>query len=208
MLAQRRSMAALAALLSVVMLALAACMPVVPVVTDPNLTQSNTGAAYEPEVEVLEFDVAEDMTRFIFDKDVVYEDGMPADGSSFITRGYLYEPGTLDGTNGVNADGSPEFPDKVIGEWICQGYMINDAGHATSGVWVFSTQFFQLGDEPGAETIVTQGYELADVGVAIARAITGGTGKYQTAHGEASQTLLGFNASQGVNLRVEIAVQK
>jgi hypothetical protein len=127
------------------------------------------------------YDVAEDMTRFIFDKDVVFEDGMPADGSSFITRGYLYPAGTLtcdaEGQcNGTNADGSPEFPDKVIGEWICQGSMINEAAHAKSGVWVFSTQFFQAGTATGAETVVTQGYELADIGVAVRRAITGGTG--------------------------------
>jgi hypothetical protein len=148
------------------------------------------------------------MTRFVFDKDVVYEDGLPADGASFITRGYIYEPGTLNGSNGVNPDGSPEFPDHVIGEWICSGYMINDAGHATGGVWVFSTQFFQLGEHPGAQTIVTTGYELADVGVAISRAITGGTGDYKTARGESTQTMLGLNASQGVNLRVELVVQK
>jgi len=86
--------------------------------------------------------------------------------------------------------------------------MINDAGHATGGVWVFSNQFFQYGDEPGAETLITQGYELADIDVAIARAITGGTGEYKTARGESSQTLLGLNASEGVNLRVEIAVEK
>lgn len=158
-------------------------------------------------IEVVEFDVAEDMTRFIFDQDVVYEDGLPADGSAFITRGYIYEAGTLNGSNGVNPDGSPEFPDKVIGEWICQGYMINDAGHATSGVWVFSTQFFQFGDTPGAETIVTQGYELADVDVAIERAITGGTGTYRDARGQGSQTLLGLNATDGVNLRVKLEVR-
>lgn len=162
----------------------------------------------EPAIVTLEFDVAEDMNRFIFDQDVVYEDGMPADGSSFITRGYLYEAGTLTADNGMNPDGTPEFPEKVIGEWICQGYMINDAGHATGGVWVFSTQFFQFGDEAGAETIVTQGYELADVDVAIARAITGGTGDYSTARGESSQTLLGLNASEGVNLRVQVDVQQ
>jgi hypothetical protein len=139
---------------------------------------------------------------------VVYDDGMPADGSSFITRGYLYEYGTLDGTNGVNPDGSPEFPDKVVGEWICQRNMINEAAHSTEGVWVFSTQFFQLGDKPGAQTIVTQGYELTDLNVAIARAITGGTGDYKTTRGESAQTLLGFNATQGVNLRVDLTVQK
>ncbi len=197
----------------VMMLVLGACTAVVPLAnTSPGLTSalvsSSDPSASDAKAKVIQFDVAEDMNRFIFDKDVAYDDGMPADGSSFITRGYLYEYGTLTDSNGVNPDGTPEFPDKVIGEWICQGYMINDAGHATGGVWVFSNQFFQLGDEPGAETIVTQGYELADIGVAITRAITGGTGEYKMARGESSQTLLGLNASEGVNLRVEIALEK
>ncbi len=153
---------------------------------------------------VIEFDVAEDMNRFIFNQDIAFEDGYPADGSNFITRGYLYPAGTLTDSNGVNPDGSPEFPELVIGEWICEGYMINDAGHATEGVWVFSTQFFQFSEEAGAETIVTTGYELADMGEAISRAITGGTGKYNDARGESEQILLGLNASDGVNLRVKI----
>lgn len=162
--------------------------------------------------ETLEFEVAEDMTRFVFDKDVVFEDGLPADGSSFITRGYLYAPGTLtcdaEGKcDGVNADGSAQFPDKLLGEWICSGYMINDAGHATSGVWVVSTQFFQLSATPGAETIITQGYELADVGVAISRAISGGTGAYKDARGQGQQTMLGLNATDGVSLRVQLDVR-
>lgn len=197
----------LLATLVVLVLVLSACTTLVPVAsTGASLVE--TYAADEDSKVLLQFDVAEDMNRFIFDQDVVYEDGMPADGSAFITRGYIYEHGTLDGSNGVNPDGSPEFPDKVIGEWICQGYMINDAGHATGGVWVVSNQFFQFGDEPGAQTIVTYGYELAGAGEAIARAITGGTGEYKTARGESTQTLLGLNASEGVNLRVEIAVEK
>lgn len=159
----------------------------------------------------IEFEVAEDMTRFVFDQDVTYDDGLPADGSAFITRGYLYAPGTLnctaEGCNGVNADGSPEFPERLIGEWICSGYMINDAGHATGGVWVFSTQFFQFGNTPGAETLVSQGYELADVGVAISRAITGGTGRYRDARGEGQQTMLGLNVTEGVSLRVKLDVR-
>ncbi|NJN16158.1 MAG: hypothetical protein HC822_07715 [Oscillochloris sp.] len=170
------------------------------------------GIAERGRTETIAFDVAEDMTRFIFDQDVVYDDGLPADGSSFITRGYIYPAGTLscddEGTcNGVNADGSPEFPELVFGEWICSGYMINDAGHATAGVWVFSTQFFQFGQDVGAKTIVTQGYELADVGVAISRAITGGTGNYSDARGEGTQTMLGLNASEGVSLRVQLNVR-
>jgi len=190
------------AFLALLVLVLSACAPIVAPASAASPSEM------QEEVQILEFDVAEDMNRFIFDKDIAYDDGMPADGSSFITRGYLYEPGTLNESNGVNPDGSPEFPEKVIGEWICQGYMINDAGHATGGVWVFSTQFFQLGDEPGAQTLVTTGYELADVGVAIARAVTGGSGDYKTARGESSQTLLGLNATEGVNLRVQIAVQQ
>jgi hypothetical protein len=172
----------------------------------------NAGLGERGRIDVREFDVAEDMTRFIFNKDITFEDGLPADGSNFITRGYLYEAGTLscdaDGRcNGVNKDGSPEFPDKLIGEWICEGYMINDAGHAKSGVWVFSTQFFQFGDAPGAQTIVSTGYELADAGVAISRAITGGTGTYKDARGDGEQTLLGLNVTDGVSLRVKLNVR-
>jgi len=191
------------------MLTLSALLPAAPAAqAAANLPEPAGSQSPNAQNRRLQFDVAEDMTRFVFDQDVAYEDGLPADGSSFITRGYIYEYGTLQGGNGVNPDGSPEFPDKVLGEWICSGYMINDAGHATGGVWVFSTQFFQLGDEPGAQTIVTTGYELADVDAAIARAITGGTGDFKTARGESKQTMLGLNASEGVNLRVEFVVQK
>lgn len=197
------------AVVAVLMLVVSGCTPLVSAesVTEP-VAQEEL-ANQESTTEVLEFDVSEDMHRFIFDQDITFEDGMPADGSSFITRGYLYEVGTLNGDgDGVNADGSPEYPDKVIGEWICQGYMINDAAHATEGVWVFSTQFFQLGEEPGAETLVTTGYELADLNVAISRAITGGTGSFSTARGQGEQTLLGLNATEGVNLRVKLEVQQ
>jgi hypothetical protein len=51
---------------------------------------------------------------------------------------------------------------------------------------------------------VSEGYELADAGVAIERAITGVTGPYLAARGQAEQTFLGFNASEGFNLSVEI----
>jgi hypothetical protein len=171
-----------------------------------SIVRAGWGSAEE--IKVVEFDVSEDMTRFVFDKDVAYEDGLPKDGSAFITRGYLYPVGTLNGDgDGVNKDGSPQYPEKLIGEWICQGYMINEAGHAKGGVWVVSTQFFQVGNTPGAETIVSQGYELADVGVAINRAITGGTGQYQDARGSGQQTMLGLNQSEGVNLRVKLEVR-
>lgn len=153
--------------------------------------------------EVIEIEISEDMNRFVFDRDVAYDDGMPAHGSSFVTKGYVYPAGTLDGGNGVLADGSPEFPDAVIGEWICFGTMINDAAHASGGAWVVSTQIINLSRELGAETIVTSGYEFADDSPA-ARAVSGGTGRYADARGEAVQVMTGLNASEGVVLSVRI----
>jgi len=160
-------------------------------------------------VETLKFDVAEDMTRFAFDETKVFDDGLPAHGSSFVTEGYIYEYGTLSDSNGVLADGSPEFPDKVIGKWVCKGWFVGDAAHATEGVWVVTTQIYNFGEEYGNTTLVSEGYESAEIGEALARAITGGTGEYVGAKGTANQTLLGFNeGTEGVNLRFEIEVAK
>lgn len=156
----------------------------------------------------LKFDVAEDMTRFAFDPDHTFEeDGFPAHGSFFVTQGYIYPEGTLDGTNGVNPDGTPEFPDQVIGSWTCYGTFIGDAAHATSGPWVVTTQIYNFGSSLGNQTLVTDGFELADVGVPIERAITGGTGDFANARGEGEQTFLGFNANEGVSLSVELDVK-
>jgi hypothetical protein len=154
----------------------------------------------------LKFDVAEDMTRFVFDQSVAFEDGMPRHGSSFITQGYIYPAGTLDGGNGVLADGSPEFPEKVLGEWTCRGWFVGDGAHAETGPMVITTQLYNFGSHLGDETFVSEGYELADVGVVIERAITGGTGPYTGAKGEVQQKFLGFNASEGVNLTIEAEI--
>jgi hypothetical protein len=157
--------------------------------------------------QTLAFDVAEDMSRFVFDADVSHEDGMPKHGTAFITQGYIYPAGTLTESNGVLADGSPEFPELVLGEWTCRGWFVGEGAHAKSGPMVITTQLYNFGETLGAELLVSEGYELADVGVAIDRAITGGTGQYAGAYGEAHQTFLGFNASEGVNLRFEIDVE-
>ena len=93
-------------------------------------------------------------------------------------------------------------------EWLLPvaGLPQPKADDVPEGVWVFSTQFCQFGEEPGAETLVSREYELTDLSTEIARAITGGTGEYSTADGEAVQTLLGFNASEDVTLQAERAV--
>ena len=162
--------------------------------------QSPSGV--DADTNIISFDVAEDMSRFVFDKDIAHEDGMPAHGSSFITQGYIYPAGTLDGSNGVLADGSPEFPDKVLGTWACRGWFIGDGAHAETGPMVLTTQHFVFGEDPGYVSLVTEGYELADVDLPIKRAVTGGTGPFENVAGEVEQVFLGFNAAEGVNLRI------
>ena len=152
----------------------------------------------------IQVDVAEAGTRFVFDDAPVFEDGMPAYGNSFVTEGYLYSAGTLNESNGVLPNGDPEFPELVLGRWTCRGWFIGDGAYTTTGPWVVTTQIYDFGDEVGAEMIITEGFELSDVGVAGERAITGGTGAYERARGSMSQTLLGFNESMGVNLQVTL----
>lgn len=118
-----------------------------------------------------------------------------------MTQGYIYPEGTLDGTNGVLADGSPEFPDQVVGEWTCRGWFIGDGAHTTTGAWVITTQMYDF----NGTILITEGSEIADVDVTIDRAITGGTGPFATATGQGNQTLLGFNAIEGVVLRFELS---
>jgi hypothetical protein len=154
----------------------------------------------------LKFDVAEDMTRFVYDQSVVHEDGMPKHGSAFITQGYIYPAGTLTESNGVNPDGSPEFPELVLGEWTCRGWFIGEGAHATEGPMVITTQIYNFGPELGDSMLVSEGYELADVGVYIERAITGGTGQFAYARGMGRQAFLGFNETQGFNLTLSLEV--
>jgi hypothetical protein len=165
-------------------------------------------------VDTLEVDIAEDGTRFVIDEAPVFDDGLPAHGNAFITQGYIYPAGTLTDSNGVNPDGSPEFPDEVIGEWSCTGYFIGEGAHATEGAFVYSTQLFAFGDnaDTGAETIVVTGYEGVEVGTVVTGAITGGTGSYATAIGDADQELLGINnpelPTMGINKTVELNIEE
>lgn len=145
----------------------------------------------------LRFEVAEDATRFVFAEQPVHDDGLPAYGNPFVTQGYIYPEGTLDGTNGVLPDGSPEFPDLILGEWTCRGWFIGDGAHTTTGQWVVTTQVYSFADA----ILITDGTEVADIDVPAERAITGGTGPYASVSGEGEQVLLGYNASEGVDLR-------
>lgn len=160
------------------------------------------------EGEVLTFDMAEDFTRFVFDPSIVSEEGYPVHGSTFITQGYLYPAGTLDGAPGVNADGSPQFPDKVIGTWICRGWVLGDTTGSDGKPSAISTQFFHLDEGDGSRTIITEGYEFMQPDGPFRRAITGGSGEYRHATGEQVQELLGVNEYMGLALRFELHLER
>ncbi len=150
----------------------------------------------------MSFDVAEDLTRFVFAPEPVFEDGMPAYGNAFITQGYIYEDGTLDGgAEGTLADGSPAFPDKVIGRWTCDGFFVGDGARTTTGAMVITRQVFEFDN---GDILINQGTELNDIDVAAPRVITGGTGAYANVGSEMNQTLLGMTDGYGVRLSIEI----
>ena len=148
------------------------------------------------------FDVAEIGARFVPDDDP-FVGGLPAYGNSFITQGYIYPAGTLTDSNGVNIDGSAQFPEKVIGRWTCFGWHTQDAATAVEGEAVVTTQIYSFNDTPGKVTFVSDGFELPFfVFDSIKRAVTGGTGPLSSVRGEVKQRFLGFpNEGGGVNLR-------
>jgi len=164
---------------------------------------------------LLAFDVSADMSRFAFAKEPVCDDGFPAYGNPFVTSGYLYPSGFLDEHPGTDALGQPASPEQVLGEWTCRGWMIGDGVRTSSGPIVATTQIYDLYQEPGysagkqstSRTLLTDGYELVDVGQTGLRAVTGGTGPYRGARGQMEQVLLGLNESEGVNLRVAFDIE-
>ena len=104
----------------------------------------------------------------------------------------------------------------MIGTWTCYGTHLEDAATTTTGALVVSTQVYDLGGRVGEHSIVTSGFELADIGVKVDRAITGGTGSSRSAGGTQTQTLLGLNNPDlvmngvplfGVTLSVKLAVR-
>jgi hypothetical protein len=67
-----------------------------------------------------------------------------------------------------------------------------------------TTHLFNFGGGWGEATLVSEGYSIDDLEVPLERAIVGGTGPYAAAQGVQEETNLGFNASNGINIRYEI----
>jgi hypothetical protein len=168
------------------------------------LTAADAVAQVTGEDGVIRFDAAEDGKRFVWGEPK-FDDGYPAPGSPYISFGYIYPDGTLsDESDGVNADGSPQFPDKVLGDWYCYGWYVGEGAHTTEGPWVISTQLYNFGGEWGEATLTSEGYVLSETGGTVQRAITGGTGPFASARGELADTSLGFNETEGANARYEV----
>ena len=148
------------------------------------------------------FDIAEDLSRFVSAQAPVFDDGLPAYGNPFITQGYIYPAGTLaDGVEDTLPNGEPAFPELVIGAWTCDGYFVGDGMHTGTGAIVMTRQVFRFDD---GDLLISHGPELADVGLPVTRAVTGGTGEYAHATGAMQQTLLGMSDGFGVRLQVEL----
>jgi hypothetical protein len=155
---------------------------------------------------VLRFDVAENGALFTWSGTPELVDGFPTVGTAYVTQGYIYPAGTLDASNGVLEDGSPEFPDQVIGHWSCYGWWLGDAAHAaTSPPWL-NTHLFNFGPAWCGAMLTSEGYSIDDLDVPLERALTGGSGQFANASGVQVETNLGFNASGGMNFRYEIHV--
>ncbi len=152
------------------------------------------------------FDVAEDHTRFSFAAAPVDADGMPLHGNAFVTQGYIYPAGTLTGAEaGVLEDGSPAYPDLVLGTWTCDGWFVGDAMATKSGTWLISRQVFEFRN---GDVLVSQGPEKADIGLSYERPITGATGEYADNDGDITQTMLGMTDFMGVNVHFDMNYER
>jgi len=152
---------------------------------------------------VKNFDVAENHTRFVFQDAPVHDNGMPAYGNPFVTQGYIYPAGTLDGEPGITEDGAAQFPDKVIGTWTCSGWFVGDGAKTKSGQWVMTRQIYDFG-ERGDDILITQGPEYIEKDNPYQRIVTGGTGAYDAFDGRVEQTMLGFHEHGGVKFRFRL----
>jgi hypothetical protein len=165
-------------------------------------------------------DVVADCNRFI-SEGIGHPHPGPVFGDYFMQEGLIYEGGTLaancDGGDGcgLNEDGTPEFPQAVIGKWTCYGSFVGKGGATTEGVWLYSTQVYEFDVEqiepnvfaPGKHALISHGPERNDLDVPWNRAITGGYGKFKRSVGQIQQTKIGFNQTDCENFTVDFKIR-
>ena len=151
--------------------------------------------------DVPKYDIAMNGFTFSFEGDANAA-GFPANGTPFVIRGYIYPGGTFrryGPGSGVLPDGSPEFPDRVLGTWCCRGWHLQD-GDALVGPVVATTQVFEFNSRvAGSRQLITDGIELADFNVWFERSVTGGTGWFRDRDVRVKQVYVAFNASNSFN---------
>lgn len=143
--------------------------------------------------QTLAVEVAEDGSRFVWANTPLLEDGSPSHNNAYFTRGYIYPEGTLSkGVSGTLADGTPAFPEKVLGEWIRWGYYLNQVGaHPQSEPVVRTFELFDFAEGHDEETVLLSGVTTA--GITASMPILGKTGPYVC--GEAEQDIIGLAGS-------------
>ena len=145
----------------------------------------------------------------------------PVFGDYFMYEGLIYEGGTLAancaGGNGcgLNPNGTPEFPEAVIGRWTCYASSAGNGGATAEDVWLYSTQVYEFDvwqvDQgvyaPGLHALVSHGPQRNDLNVPWDRAITGGYGRYKRSAGQVQQTKVGFNQTHCENFTFDFQIE-
>jgi hypothetical protein len=151
----------------------------------------------------LTFDVSCNGQSFGLNGDLNEEQTAFAWGTVFIVTGYVYPPGTFasageDGFNGgILPDGSPEFPELVIGSWTCYGMLYPDLAREGQPSAV-STQVFDLNlQTPGIDIINTGGFEVNSP--VYNRTSVSASGRYKNRQGAMTVTVVGYNPSFAPN---------
>ena len=168
---------------------------------------SNVAANAQSESDLV-LDVCINGSNFVF-QGPTHSDGSPAFGATFVVDGVIYPENTLEErgqTAGLFMDGSPQFPNLVLGKWLCYGTFVSDGAHTAEGQPdVVTTQIFDFDPEnPGQSTLITHGYEVVGFNSPFKRALQGGTGIYSAFRGQMLQTILALNSTGAGNVRFEI----
>lgn len=162
--------------------------------------------AQSPAQDTVRFEVAEIPGAFTF-AGPTDEDGWPIQGATFITQGYIYPAGTLQGEHGVLPDGSPTYPDAVIGKWTCRGWVLGEGFAAVGVPNAISTQLFEFDEAYGGDLLVTEGYEYMELGLPFTRTITSGTGRFAGLVGEVRQELVSMNEDMLVGYAFDVPLE-
>jgi hypothetical protein len=129
--------------------------------------------------------------------------GQSTPAGNFIIQGYLYPYGTIQNrVDGILANGAPEYPDKVIGRWMCRGWRFPER---PPRAFINTVQTFEIHtDNPGEDMLITAGLEINAGALPVyshnnTRAVIGGTGRFTKAIGEQQQFVPGVNPTMQPN---------